>query len=81
MAHHPLSDLDFKTYLFQYHYDGAEWGFQIKARSLEEAKARLARLGYATYQGEVMMKITVPAGGFFHRLYYSLKNRLPSTRQ
>ncbi len=76
MTHHHLSDVDFKTYLFNYYHDGAEWGLQIKASSLEDAKARLARLGYATYQGEVMMTISVPSGGFFYRFYQSFRNIL-----
>lgn len=48
---------DYKTYVVHYRYDGAEWGLQLPARSLEDAKARLARLPYATVQGELVMTL------------------------
>lgn len=52
-----MSD-EFRTYLFDYSHAGASWGLQIKASSPEDAKARLARLAYATYKGEIVA--TVP---------------------
>lgn len=78
MLHSPS---EYRTFLFRYHFDGAKWELPITARSLEEARERLHRFQYATYEGELMMTIPVPAGGFFYRLYCSLKNRLSSIRQ
>lgn len=62
-----------KTYLFSYRHDGAEWGFQIIAESPSDAKARVARLQWATYEGELMA--TVPASlGWFARALVFIKN-------
>lgn len=53
----------FKTYLFSYNHEGASWSFEIKARDQEDAMARLARLPFARYDGELMLSIPVgPAG-------------------
>jgi len=49
----------FKTFLVSYRYDGSEWGLHIKARDFDDAKARLARLQYATVDGE--LAATIPA--------------------
>lgn len=78
---HPLSG--YKTFLFSYHYDGSEWELPITARTLEEARARLARLGYATFKGEIMMTIPVSSksGSFFGRLFESFRNILHPTGQ
>lgn len=57
---------EFKTYLFSYNYEGHSNVFQIKASSPEDAKARVARLAYATYDGELMAVIKVPT--FLERL-------------
>jgi hypothetical protein len=48
-----------KTFLIRYRYDGAEWGFQLPARDFDDAKARLARLSFASIDGELMT--TLPA--------------------
>ena len=45
---------DYKTYLFTYNFDGASWQLPIKAKTPEEAKARLDRLHYAQYTGELV---------------------------
>lgn len=49
----------YKTFVVHYRYEGAEWGIQLPARSIEDAKARLARMPYATVAGELVM--TLPA--------------------
>jgi hypothetical protein len=46
----------FKTYLFSYTHDNEEWGFEIQAESEEDAKLRVAKLMYAKYDGELIMK-------------------------
>ena len=58
---------DVKTYLFEYYFDGAEYGFEIKAASKEEAERRVKVISFMSrYQGEVMATARVPA--FFERL-------------
>jgi len=52
----------FNTYLFSYRHAGAVWGFEIKASSPEDAKARVAKLVFATYEGELVTRI--PVGPF-----------------
>lgn len=52
--------MDYKTYLFTYHFDGAHWELPIKAKTPEEARARLDRAAYAVYTGELVTSIPVP---------------------
>lgn len=64
-----------KTYLFSYRHDGAEWAVEIQAASEADAKARVAKLAYASYDGELVAK--VPASlGFIPRLLVSVRNTL-----
>jgi hypothetical protein len=51
---------DFRTYLFRYQHDGVSWAFDIQATSPEDAKARLAKIARASYDGELMASIPVP---------------------
>jgi len=46
-----------KTYLFSYTYQGAESVFEIRADSADDARRRVARLQYATLDGELVAKI------------------------
>lgn len=47
-----------KNYLFEYRYNGERYGFQIKARSEEEAKQRVRCIGSnASYDGEICLVI------------------------
>jgi hypothetical protein len=48
-----------KTYLFSYRYEGANYAFEIPAESAEDARRRVARLQYATYDGELVAKVPV----------------------
>lgn len=50
----------FKTYLFRYQHNGAAWGFEVKATSPEDAKARLSKIANARYDGVLVMSIPVP---------------------
>mgnify|MGYP001558734045 CR=1 FL=1 len=69
--------MDYKTYLFTYHFDGASWQLPIKAKTPEEARARLNRAPYAQYTGELVSSISVDSElkllrrvyGFFHRFF------------
>ena len=53
---------EFKTYLFSYNYEGSQWAFEIKARDADDAKARVDRLYYVTYDGELVAKIPAYLG-------------------
>lgn len=53
---------DFKTYLFSYNHAGKAWGLQIRATSPEDAKARIAKLAWASYDGEVVARIPASVG-------------------
>jgi hypothetical protein len=48
-----------ERHLFEYRYDGSEWGIEIKAASAEEAQERLKALAWAQYKGRVIA--TIPA--------------------
>jgi hypothetical protein len=54
----------FKDYLFEYRYEGAEWGLTISAKNAHDAKERIKSLGLATYKGEVVAMIPVSLGVF-----------------
>ena len=50
-----------KTFLFSYQYDGAEYALHIPAYSREEALGRVRRMSTAIYDGEVKLRIPIPA--------------------
>ncbi|RJQ47519.1 MAG: hypothetical protein C4528_04825 [Gammaproteobacteria bacterium] len=54
----------YKTYLFSYHHDGAQWNFEIPAKDAEDAKTRLAKLVYAKLDGELIAKLPATVGFF-----------------
>ncbi len=51
-----------KTYLFSYVHQGTECVLEIQADSADDACKRVARLQYATFDGELMAKIPVSRG-------------------
>ncbi|OQS34131.1 hypothetical protein B0T40_16180 [Chromobacterium haemolyticum] len=60
---------EFKSYLFEYRYNGERYGFQIKARSAEEAKQHLRCIASnASYDGEICLVIDVGNGSMLKRL-------------
>jgi len=61
------SDGEFHRYLFEYRHGGSEWGFEILARSPEEARERIKSLARARYKGEIKITVPVPAGGLISR--------------
>ncbi|MBI4724347.1 MAG: hypothetical protein HY765_05020 [Rhodomicrobium sp.] len=62
-----------QTHLFTYRYNNADWVLEIPASSTEEAKERLARIPYATYDGVLIAKLPATLG-VFGRLAVFLKN-------
>lgn len=53
----------FRKYLFRYNHNGASWCLEIDAESPDDAQMRIAKLAFATYQGEVMAKVPASIGG------------------
>lgn len=58
-----MGDDSFTEHLFDYRHDGTTWGFSIKARSRADALARLKSLGWATYRGELLMRVPIAPSG------------------
>lgn len=66
---------EFETFLFSYRHDGAEWSFEIQAKNEADARARLDRMQFATYDGK--LAATIPASaGFLARAYVFIRNLL-----
>jgi hypothetical protein len=65
-------------YLFTYHFDGADYGFSILARSEAEARARIKMLPLARYDGELVERIpaAIPGAGLWVRLSCAVQNWL-----
>ena len=63
----------FQDYLFEYPHDGGTWALKVKAKSPEDARARLKALAMARYKGEVGATIPVPS--FLQRLVMRLLGR------
>ena len=70
-----FSNSDFRVFLFTYRHDGAEWCFELPAKDERDAKARLAKIHYATYNGELRAKIPAKAG-FLARAVVLVRNML-----
>lgn len=41
----------FETHVFSYRHDGRHWELTIKATDAADARARIGKLAYATYDG------------------------------
>lgn len=55
---------ELKSFLVTYRHDGAEWALELKAKSAEDARARLGKLAYATVDGELVAKVPATLGPF-----------------
>ena len=55
-----MASVEVNQYLFEYQHEGAEWAIQIPATSAEDAHARLKKLAWAKYRGEVHNSYRVP---------------------
>ena len=65
-----------KIHLFSYQFQGAEYSFEIPASTIQEAKERLSRMAFATYNGEVIAKIpAIPSTGLLTRALTNVRNR------
>ncbi len=64
-----------KTYLLTYQHEGAEWVIEIKAKDIQDANARRAKLAYARLDGELIAR--VPSSmGLLARIVTAVKNAL-----
>lgn len=66
-----------KTYLVRYRHDGAEWVLELTANNLDDAKARLAKLPYATIDGELVTKVPAALGPLA-KMIVAIRNNLTS---
>lgn len=55
---------ELKTHLFTYRHDGAEWVLELKAKDAADARERIGKLAYATYDGELVARTPAAAGPF-----------------
>jgi hypothetical protein len=58
----------YQTYLFEYPYQGRQWGFELQATSPEDAEARFKALGWGRYQGRLVARVSVPGTGWLVQL-------------
>jgi hypothetical protein len=68
----------FKTYTCSYRFGGAQYGFEIAARDMSEAQARLATIkAWGQVDGEVIATIpAAPGAGLLARMICALRNGL-----
>lgn len=58
----PPAEKQFETHLFTYRHDGGEWILEIKATDADDARARIGRLAYATYNGVAVARLPALLG-------------------
>lgn len=58
-----------REFQFSYRYGGHDWGITIFASDPSEAREKIKAVGLARYDGEVALKIPLPAGRFIRRLF------------
>lgn len=64
-----------KTYTCRYYHDGKWWALDLMAQSVEDAEARVRKLGNLQLLGEVKMRIPAGGGaGLLVRAITSLRN-------
>lgn len=56
-----------RKFLFNYRYDGDEYGLDVVAATPEEAKARVRAMSLARYEGEIHLTVHIPMGGLIAR--------------
>jgi len=49
----------YKTHSFTYRHEGATWTIELQARDADDARARIGKLAYATYDGVVIDEMPV----------------------
>lgn len=56
-----MTELPYRTFTCSYPFQNNTWGFNIKARTHDEAVARLKAIGWGKVDGEVGLVIQVEA--------------------
>lgn len=51
-----------ETHLFTYNHDGGQWVLEIQAKDADDARARIGKLAYASYDGVMIAKIPAVTG-------------------
>lgn len=64
-----------RKFLFEYHFDNADWAFHVFAKDAAEAKEKIKQVALARYKGEVFAEIAVPGAGLLMRLWAWLTGR------
>lgn len=62
-----------REFLFNYRFDGADWGITIFARDAAEAREKIRAVGMARYEGAVQAKVPVPGAGLIARILGALR--------
>ena len=55
----------YEKHMFTYRHDGAEWTLTLNATNADDARARIGKLAYATYDGVIgseMPALLAPIG-------------------
>jgi len=52
-----MNEPPYKRYIFSYYHNGHWWSIVIPAPDLDDARARLAKLSLARYDGELFLEI------------------------
>ncbi len=47
----------YETHMFTYRHDGAEWTLVLQATDADDARVRIGKLAYATYDGVVQSQL------------------------
>lgn len=55
---------DYQTHLFTYRHDGAEWVLAIQATDANDARVRIGKLAYASYDGIAVSQMPVAFAPF-----------------
>jgi hypothetical protein len=56
--------VDMQTHVFSYRHDGRHWQVTLKATDADDARARIGKLAYATYDGIQVARVPVALAPF-----------------
>jgi hypothetical protein len=51
-----------QTHLFSYRHEGKHWELEIPARDADDARQRIGKLAYATYDGVLVTRVPAALG-------------------
>jgi hypothetical protein len=50
-------ETQYEKHMFTYRHDGAEWSITLQATNADDARARIGKLAYASYDGVVVSEM------------------------